>query len=76
VNKEYFKVYYDFERNHWWFRVRNNIIEDKVKQLVKGKSELKILNIGIATGRTTEILSRYGKVTSIEYDKTAVSFYK
>jgi 2-polyprenyl-3-methyl-5-hydroxy-6-metoxy-1,4-benzoquinol methylase len=76
MNKEYFKKYYDFERHHWWFKVRNNIIKDRIKTLVKPDGNIKILNIGVATGRTTEILSKYGKVTSIEYDKDCCTFLK
>jgi len=44
--------------------------------MVNGKEKLNILNVGIATGLTTEILSSYGNVTSIEYDKDCCDFVR
>ena len=38
------------------------------------KNKLKVLNVGAATGRTSEILSQYGEVTSLEFDKDCCDF--
>ena len=38
------------------------------------KRPLKILNVGVASGRTTEALMELGEVTSIEYDKDCCNF--
>jgi ubiquinone/menaquinone biosynthesis C-methylase UbiE len=37
---------------------------------------MKILNVGAATGATSEMLSKYGKVTSLEYDEFCCKFLK
>ncbi len=78
MNKEYYKQYYYYERNHWWFIVRNKIIYNKVKKLSeKNKNHTpSILNVGAATGKTSEMLETLGKVTNVEYDKECCLFLK
>ncbi len=74
MNKDYYKEYYHFERENWWFVVRYKIIDYFLGRNLKGKKDLKILNIGVATGYSTELLSKYGDVTSVEYDKDCCRF--
>lgn len=76
MNKEYYKEYYHSERNHWFFRARNQIILNHIDSLIKNKKDLRILNVGVATGHTSELLSTYGKVKSIEYDEDCFEFTK
>lgn len=78
MDKAYFKEYYIQERQHWWFLARKKILEGQVQQLFasKNKEPLRILNIGIATGATSEMLANYGEVTSLEYDKDCCEFVK
>ncbi|MEM6804159.1 MAG: class I SAM-dependent methyltransferase [Bacteroidota bacterium] len=77
MDKGYYAQYYEYERSHWWFKVRAKILMEKVAQLTQGrKDEVKILNIGVATGRTTELLNKYGSVTSVEYDEDCCQFLR
>lgn len=76
MDKNYYKEYYHLERSHWWFTARLKILEAKTKQLLKGKSNPKILNIGIATGATTTMLQKHGQVSSLEYDKDCCEFVR
>ncbi|MBK7965268.1 MAG: class I SAM-dependent methyltransferase [Bacteroidetes bacterium] len=71
----YFKEYYTLERSHWWFTARKNILESQIHKLVT-TSSLKILNIGVATGSTSEMLSKYGEVTSVEFDHECCEFLR
>lgn len=78
MQKEYYKEYYHYEREHWFFRARNKIITSHIESLIKqngmeGK-ELSILNVGVATGYTSVLLKQFGKVTSIEYDEDCFEF--
>ena len=47
MQQDYYKEYYDLERNHWWFVARKKIISNHVKKLIKDKhlseKEIKIL---------------------------------
>ena len=76
MDKNYFKEYYILEREHWWFKARAKIITNLILNSLKNKKNtaLNILNIGAATGKTSELLSCFGKVTSLEYDKECCDF--
>jgi SAM-dependent methyltransferase len=78
MDSNYYKEYFTLERNHWWFKVRGKIILFLIDKSLAKKvnTNLTILNVGAATGRTSEILSKYGKVTSLEYDKECCDFVK
>lgn len=71
MDKKYYEEYYHLERNHWFFTARLNILEAQIQKHVSGigTGKLKILNIGVATGATSEMLEKYGEVTSLEYDQ-------
>src|SRR5688572_26761955 len=74
MNKEYYREYYDYERYNWWFKVRYRIIDYFLKKYLPIRDNIRILNIGVATGRSTEILMKYGDVTSLEYDAECCEF--
>lgn len=74
MDKSYYVEYYTLERKHWWFIVRGKIIMDRIRKSVPTDQPLKILNVGVATGRSTELLSQLGEVTSLEYDKDCCEF--
>ena len=78
MQHDYYKEYYELERNHWWFVAREEILSNYIEQLIKQEklpsTDLKILNVGCGPGRSSEYLSKFGKVTSIEYDKFCCEF--
>ena len=78
MQHDYYKEYYDLERQHWWFVAREKIILNYLKKIIAAKivtkQDLKILNIGCGPGRSSQYLSSFGEVTSIEYDKECCEF--
>ncbi len=76
MDKAYYKSYYDYERNHWWFRARSEILSWYIVKNVAKERKLKILNVGVATGATTSMLQRMGDVTSLEYEQDCIDFVK
>ena len=74
MDKDYYIEYYTLEREHWWFVVRGKIIMQRLAKELPTNRPLKILNVGVATGHTTELLSQFGEVTSLEYDKECRDF--
>lgn len=76
MNAAYYKEYYHIEREHWWFLVRNQIIMNHLRRQLPTNRPLKILNVGIATGRTSELLTEFGSVKSVEYDQECFEFTK
>ena len=76
MDKNYYKEYYHLERGHWWFRARADILMGHIDKVFSGRKDLKILNIGVATGRSSELLMQFGEVISVEYDKDCFDFVK
>lgn len=68
MDRAYYDEYYFLERNHWWFIVRSKIIDDLFHRLFEPNKTYSILNIGVATGASNDVLEKFGEVTSIEYD--------
>ncbi len=72
----YYKEYFHLEREHWYFRARNQIIMEHIDKVVAGANDLKILNVGAGTGFTSQLLEKHGTVKSLEYDKDCFDFVK
>lgn len=75
MDKNYYKQYYEQERKHWWFKVRASILMDTIDRYTDS-IHLKILNIGSATHMTSDLLTKFGEVTSLEYDKDCCRFVR
>jgi SAM-dependent methyltransferase len=77
MEKGYYTYYFDLEREHWWFQARNKIIFSQIEKIYQEKKRsLNILNVGVATGSTSQLLSNFGQVTSVEYDQDCIDFVK
>lgn len=74
MDRNFLDDYFKMEREHWWFRVREDIILDQFKTSVYNGAPLQILNVGAATGRSSEMLEPFGQIQSIEYDEPSYRF--
>jgi SAM-dependent methyltransferase len=68
MERTFLDKYHQIEREHWWFRVRASIIGDLITGCQGIGEQKRILNVGAATGRSTEILQPFGQVKSLEFD--------
>mgnify|MGYP006285755559 CR=1 FL=1 len=71
MDPAYYGEYYRNEREHWWFRARESILRGQLRRARRSgrmPDKARILNIGAATGRSSEWLGEFGDVTSLEYD--------
>ena len=75
MDSNYYIEYFPLERNHWWFRARQKILIEHISSL-QIPADAKVLNIGIATGATSEMLQQFGAVKSVEYDQECFDFVK
>ncbi len=77
MDTNYYIDYYDLERKHWWFTARLDILESILKKRIlvqdRNKEYINILNIGVATGATTHMLSNYRNVTPQEYHQSRIN---
>ena len=59
MEKDFYKTYFEAEKNHWWFRVRINLIFDLLKKHKIPKTA-KIFDFGCGSGYTVGCLQRMG----------------
>lgn len=76
MDQQYYREYYTLERSHWWFVARGKMLKNHLERALRGRKDLNILNIGAATGHTSEWLEAFGKVKSVEYDPECYAFTK
>ncbi len=74
MDQHYFKEYYHLERVNWWFTVRRRILRDRIRHILKNPKEIQSLNIGAATGTTSDMLSEFGEVMSVEFDQECCNY--
>ena len=74
MDKNYYKEYYHLEREHWWFQARGKILLNHLNEVFSKQTPIRILNIGAATGRSSELLMQLGDVTSVEFDTDCYEF--
>lgn len=76
MEQSYFKEYYQLERENWWFTVRRKILTERINHLLNKPTQIASLNIGAATGTTSDMLAGFGEVMSVEYDENCFQFTK
>ncbi len=76
MEPDYYIKYYHFERSHWWFTVRARIISDIISKQVKPSPDSRVLNVGAATGASSEWLKPFGRVVSLESDPDTCRFLR
>jgi 2-polyprenyl-3-methyl-5-hydroxy-6-metoxy-1,4-benzoquinol methylase len=73
MDAAYTKAYADLYRRHWWWRVRERILLDKIRTLLGNRAaSARILDIGCGAGLFFDALEQFGHVEGIESDPIAV----
>lgn len=75
MDKNYVQQYAGLEKSHWWFQSRAKIISKILGKFLPAPP-LRILNIGAAGGETSNWLSTFGKVISVEHEQDFLSFLR
>lgn len=68
----YAAAYSQLYREHWWWRVREQILLRTIHQLLAGSREPRILDVGCGAGLFFDALDAFGHVEGIESDPIAV----
>jgi SAM-dependent methyltransferase len=66
VDPKYGEAYRELFERHWWWRSRNELIVDKIRQLRPASGWKRILDIGCGDALFFDRLSEYGEVEGVE----------
>lgn len=74
MDRSFYKTYFETEKDHWWFRVRRNIIFSLLKKYGISK-DAKIFDFGCGSGYTAGFLQDLGfGVSGADVSSEAVEF--
>ncbi len=76
MDSNYYRIYFEFDNNHWWFKARIELLSNYIQKHIYQGQPLKILNVGAATGTTSIMLHQFGAVESIEYNLDCIEYAK
>ncbi len=72
MDADYVAAYSRLYREHWWWRVRERILLEKVGDLLNNRGHANILDVGCGAGLFFDALEPFGQVEGIESDPGAV----
>ena len=76
MDAEQYRIMYEVEQTHWWYRgIRRNAEALLRRHLAPGRS-YDLLDAGCGTGGTTIFLQRFGVVTGVDFSPDALSLAK
>lgn len=73
MDATYTAAYSRLYREHWWWRVREQILLRKVRRVLAGSRDARILDVGCGAGLFFDTLEAFGRVEGIESDPIAVA---
>ncbi len=78
MKRELYDQLYVQEKTHWWFVSRRAILSKVLSSrlFINRKKAPLILEIGCGTGGNLELLSKFGTLSAIEFDKEALQLSK
>jgi SAM-dependent methyltransferase len=68
----YAAAYPELYKNHWWWRVREEILLGKIRGILTGVSGARILDVGCGAALFFDALQQFGHLEGIESDRAAV----
>ena len=72
MDEQYAAAYPELYRNHWWWRVREEILLQKIRGMLAGAVGARILDVGCGAALFFDALQEFGHVEGIESDRAAV----
>lgn len=76
MKESFYNEYITLERTNWWFCVREKILEILIRRycIIEPNLTPNILNIGVAGGATSVMLSKFGSIVSTEIHEECRNF--
>ena len=74
MNIDAYRVLFKVEKEHWWTKVRAQLLSLLVKKFVPLSGDLKILDVGCGTGLNSKLLASFGRMSSLDISEDALHF--
>jgi SAM-dependent methyltransferase len=75
MDQDFYPAYFELEGRHWWFRGRRALFLRLLEPRVPPPARpARILDFGCGTGAWLADLERFGKVSAVDADASAVAF--
>ncbi len=72
-----YDIMYQTERNHWWYRVRRELVAELLAPIRQKKGKpLQVLDIGCGTGLLMQELRQFGEVHGVDASERAIAYCK
>ncbi len=68
----YATAYPEFYARHWWWRVREDILLRRIRRLMRGVPDARILDVGCGAALFFDALQEFGHVEGLESDRAVV----
>ena len=75
MEEDFYPAYYELEGRHWWFVGRRRIFLRLLeREFPPAARPIELLDFGCGTGAFLEHLERFGAVSAVDSDASAVAF--
>ena len=75
MEEDFYPAYYQLEGRHWWFLGRRRLFLRVLEQQFPPRDRpIDLLDFGCGTGAFLEHLERFGTVSAVDSDPSAVAF--
>ena len=75
MNKNYYRIFFQVQKKHWWFVTKKKIILDLISRFVSPRKEgHRILDIGCGSGLMLNALEQIGQTYGMDMSDEAIGF--
>lgn len=75
MNKNYYAIFFEVQKKHWWFVAKKKIVLDHICRFVSMRSDdVEILDIGCGSGLMLNALEQMGKTSGMDMSDDAIGF--
>ncbi len=75
MKKNYYAIFFEVQKKHWWFVAKKKIVLDHIRRLVSSPPDgLEILDIGCGSGLMLNALEQIGKTSGMDMSDDAIGF--
>lgn len=75
MNKNYYAIFFEIQKKHWWFVAKKKIVLDHIRRFVSPRPDgLEILDIGCGSGLMLNALEQIGRTSGMDMSDDAIGF--